>query len=299
MPDVPAVPSPTTPSAPLPPDSRRGRTQRRWVIVCWLGAAAAALLAIQGTVNLVFGGPIQVVNWVPLIAGTGAAIWAATVATGCGGWARPTSGSSRAPRRARTICLGWLGVVTSIPVGAVFSVARSASTPTSGGAADRRRHRHARGRRDRRDDRARLHRVPGGRARHDRERVARGRGLELLAVAEREPGADVRPEQRDRRVALPRCRTAARGASCRRSRARGGSSRARGRRLRACAGSAPRRPRRGSRGRRTSASPRRARRRSPAAPRCRRRARRRTRRRRPAMSSAVGCGPGSESSSSG
>lgn len=122
MPDVPAVPEPTTPSAPLPPDSRRGRTQRRWVVVCWLGAAAAALLAVEGTINLVLGGSIEIVNWVPLIAGTGAAIWAASIATRLRRLGASDLWFIKGTTTARTICLGWLGVVTSIPVGAVVSV---------------------------------------------------------------------------------------------------------------------------------------------------------------------------------
>lgn len=122
MPDVPAVPDPTTPSAPPAPDSRRGRTQRRWVVVCWLGAAAAALLAVEGTINLVLGGSIEIVNWVPLIAGTGAAIWAASIATRLRRMGASDLWFIKGTTTARTICLGWLGVVTSIPVGAVVSV---------------------------------------------------------------------------------------------------------------------------------------------------------------------------------
>lgn len=121
MPDVPAVPSPSAPAEPQAPPSRRGRTQRRWVIVCWLGAAAASLLAIEGTINLIFGGPIAVVNWVPLIAGTGAAIWAATVATRLRRLGASDLWFIKGTTTCRTICLGWLGVVVSIPLGAVFS----------------------------------------------------------------------------------------------------------------------------------------------------------------------------------
>ena len=122
MPAVPDVPSPAAPVSPSAPSSRRGRTQRRWVIVCWLGAAAAALLATQGTVNLFTGGSIQVINWVPLIAGTAAAIWAATVATRLRRLGASDLWFIKGTTTARTICIGWLGVVGSIPVGAVFSV---------------------------------------------------------------------------------------------------------------------------------------------------------------------------------
>lgn len=122
MPDVPEVPSPATATSPPPPESRRGRTQRRWVIVCWLGAVAAALLAVEGTLNLATGGGIAVVNWVPLIAGTAAAIWAAAVATRLRRMGATDLWFIKGTTTARTICLGWLGVVTSIPVGAVASV---------------------------------------------------------------------------------------------------------------------------------------------------------------------------------
>jgi hypothetical protein len=119
MPEVPDIPSPSAPAEPQAPPSRRGRTQRRWVIVCWLGAAAASLLAIQGTVSLFTGGPIAVLNWVPLIAGTAAAIWAASIATRLRRRGASDLWFIKGTTTARTICLGWLGVVLSIPIGAV------------------------------------------------------------------------------------------------------------------------------------------------------------------------------------
>ena len=92
------------------------------MVVCWLGAAAATLLAITGTVNLVVGGSTEIVNWVPLMAGTGAAIWAASLATRLRRMGASDLWFIKGTTTARTICLGWPGVVTSIPAGAVLAV---------------------------------------------------------------------------------------------------------------------------------------------------------------------------------
>jgi hypothetical protein len=121
MPDVPEVPTPTALAPDSAPPSRRGRTQRRWVIVCWLGAAAATLMMIVGTVNLATGGGVAVVNWVPVVAGAGAAVWAATIATRLHRMGATDLWFIKGTTTARTICLGWLGVVSSIPVGAIAS----------------------------------------------------------------------------------------------------------------------------------------------------------------------------------
>lgn len=121
MSDVPGISSPATPVAALPPESTRGRTERRWVVVCWLGAVAAASLLVDGTLNLIFGGPIEVVNWVPLLAGTGAAIWAAALATRLNRMGASDLWFIKGTTTIRTICVGWLGVIASIPVGVVFS----------------------------------------------------------------------------------------------------------------------------------------------------------------------------------
>ena len=122
MAELPEIPSPTSPLSPAPPESRRGRSQRRWVVVGWLGAGAATALLIEGTLNLIFGGAIELVNWVPLVAGTGAAIWAASVATRLRRLGASDLAFIKGTTTSRTICLGWLGVVTSIPLGAVLAV---------------------------------------------------------------------------------------------------------------------------------------------------------------------------------
>ena len=122
MPELPPIPNPTVPVSPAPAESRRGRSQRRWVVVSWLGAAAATTLLVQGTLNLIFAGGIELVNWVPLVAGTGAAIWAASVATRLRRLGASDLAFIKGTTTSRTICVGWLGVVTSIPIGAVIAV---------------------------------------------------------------------------------------------------------------------------------------------------------------------------------